>query len=117
MMIVSCIVNTDPNSAVVAEYEMIEHISYDDAIAVLSEKWITPIVDGIASLPDKVISEFVARLVAINNKYKKTFAEIGEDIQSSEKRLIGYISEIGGNDYTMQGFHELISILGGQNYE
>ena len=97
--------------------EMIEHISYDDAIAVLSEKWITPIVDGIASLPDKVISEFVARLVAINNKYKKTFSEIGEDIQSSEKRLIGYISEIGGNDYTMQGFHELISILGGQNYE
>lgn len=108
----------DLNAALHAKTkEMIELISYDDAIAVLSEKWITPIVDGIASLPDKVISELIARLVAINNKYKKTFAEIGEDIQSSEKRLIGYISDIAGNDYTMQGFHELISILGGQNYE
>ena len=97
--------------------EIIESISYEDALAVLSEKWITPIVDGMAKLPDEIIGTFAAKLIAINNKYVKTFAEVGEGIEESEKRLIGYISDLRGNDYTMRGFQELISMLGGQNDE
>ena len=93
--------------------EMIEHISKEDAFAVLSEKWLTPIVDGIADLPDGIIDNFIARLMEINNKYVKTFSEVGEGIESSEKRLIGYISDLRGDDYMMRGFQELMRMLKG----
>ena len=93
--------------------EMIEHISREDAFAVLSEKWLTPIVDGIADLPDGIIDNFIARLMEINNKYVKTFSEVGEGIESSEKRLIGYISDLRGDDYMMRGFQELMRMLKG----
>ena len=39
--------------------EMIEHITYEDAIAVLARKWITPIVDGIAGLPDVIVERLI----------------------------------------------------------
>ena len=97
--------------------EMIEHISYDDALAILSEKWITPIVDGLAGLPDEIIGRLVTELTAINNKYVKTFAEVGDDIEESEKHLIEYISDLRGNDYVMRGIQELISMFGGQKDE
>lgn len=97
--------------------EMIEYITYEDAIAVLARKWITPIVDGIAGLPDVIVERLITELTAINNKYVKTFAEVGEEIIDSEKNLIEYISDLQGNDYVMRGFQELISILGGKDDE
>ena len=97
--------------------EMIEHITYEDAIAVLARKWITPIVDGIAGLPDVIVERLITELTAINNKYVKTFAEVGEEIIDSEKNLIEYISDLQGNDYVMRGVQELISILGGKDDE
>lgn len=97
--------------------DLIEHMSHEDAIAVLSEKWIMPLVQGIGNLPDRVIESFISKLEMINKKYKKTYAEVGDGIDESERKLTKFLSELQGNDYVMQSFHELITILGGHSNE
>ena len=97
--------------------EIIEHISYDNALAVLSEKWITPIIDGIADLPAQMIGRLTERLIAIRNKYDKTFAEVGEGIENTEKRLTDYLKDLRGDDYIMKSLQELITLLGDERYE
>ena len=79
----------------------------------LEEKWITPIVSGIMALPENLISDFIARLVALKQKYAVTFATVGERIESTESEVSDYVSKLRGDDYDMAGLAELQTLLGG----
>ena len=85
----------------------------EKAKAVLEEKWITPIVNGIMALPENLISGFIARLIALQEKYAVTFATVGERIEATESEVSGYISKLKGDDFDMAGLAELQKLLGG----
>lgn len=92
---------------------LIEDMELEQAKAVLEEKWITPIVNGIMVLPEKLINDFIARLVALQQKYAVTFSAVGENIKATELNVSGYVSKLRGDDYDMAGLAELQKLLGG----
>ena len=93
---------------------LIQQMSYNDAFAVLSEKWITPIVDGINGLPQDMLHKLTEELSAIIKKYDKTFAEVGESVKRTENSLREYLVDLSGDDYIMEGLRELQFLLGGE---
>ncbi len=92
---------------------LIEGMELEQAKAVLEEKWITPIVNGIMALPENLISGFIARLATLQQKYAVTFANVGECIEATEAEVSSYASKLRGNDYDMAGLAELQKLLGG----
>jgi type I restriction enzyme M protein len=93
--------------------QLIEGMELEQAKAVLEEKWITPIVSGIMALPENLISNFIARLVALQQKYAVTFANVGERIDATEASVSNYAAKLRGDEYAMAGLEELQKLLGG----
>lgn len=94
---------------------LIEGMEPEKAKAVLEEKWITPIVNGIMELPEKLISGFITRLAVLQQKYSVTFAAVGKRIAESEEEISGYVSKLRGDEFDMAGLAELQKLLGGDD--
>lgn len=94
---------------------LIEGMEFEKAKAVLEEKWITPIVNGIMALPENLISGFIARLAALQQKYSVTFATVGEQIEETEAEVSAYVSKLKGDKFAMVGLAELQKLLGGDD--
>lgn len=65
------------------------------------------------ALPENLISGFIARLVALQQKYAVTFATVGERIKATESDVSSHASKLRGDDYDMAGLAELQKLLGG----
>ena len=96
-----------------ATKKTIENLSDDEAIELLHQKWIVPLVDGLAKLPDTIIGGLVSKLDKLTTKYNTTFSEVEEQIVKTEKELSGMIDNLTGNEYDMLGLDELKKLLGG----
>ena len=92
----------------------IEELSDAQAMELIKQKWITPIVKSLAGLPETVVNEFVAKLQALCNKYATTFAEVEQQIGETEAALISLLDELTGNEFDMKGIAELKSLFGGE---
>ena len=88
----------------------------DDAavIDILRLKWIVPLTGSIETMPQTVLNDFVAKLDALCKKYETTFAAVEEQIKETELSLRGYIDELTGNEFDMQGLKEFKILLGGE---
>ncbi len=88
----------------------------DDATVndLLKRKWILPLVASIETMPQTVLNDFIAKLEALCKKYDTTFASVEEQIKETELSLIGFIDELTGNEFDMQGLKELKILLGGE---
>ncbi len=91
----------------------IENLTDSEVMQLFIEKWIEPIVDGIATIPSQIIKELTASLEAIETKYETTFEEVDDEIRKTSDELIGMLGCLTGNDYDMQGISELKKLLGG----
>ena len=90
----------------------IEELSDDQVYDLLHEKWISPLVNGLSELPDSIISDFTSALEKLAAKYSTTFAEVEEQIESTEKELSEMIDMLVGSEFDMQGLAELKKMLG-----
>ena len=88
-------------------------MDYETALKVLEAKWIVPILDGIAALPEHFISDLIEKLVHILEKYQVTFAEVGDKISKTEKTVSTFVSQLRGSDSDMDSLVELRKLLGG----
>ena len=93
--------------------ETIEGMSKEDALKVLEAKWIDPIISGLSYLPDAFLGSLVAVLLKLREKYKVTFAEVGDKISETEKSVSNYVNRLTGNKFDIEGFAELKQLLGG----
>lgn len=93
--------------------EVIENLSEDDMEALLEHKWIKPIVQGIDSLPKKMISQLEKKLDELSKKYQDTFADIENEIISTEKELSMMLCELTGSETDLAGIEELKKFFGG----
>lgn len=94
--------------------DTIEGLTDEQSKSLLNEKWIAPIVDSLAKLPDLIIDSLIALLKVKMNKYATTFFDIEEEIKSTEKELCSMIDDLVGNDFDMQGLQEFKALLGGE---
>lgn len=94
--------------------ETIEKLSENDAQELLKIKWVKPVVDGISRLPISVLETLSNKIQAISDKYETTFSDVEEEIEKTEKELIGFIDQLTGSDVDIRGLEELKTLLGGE---
>lgn len=94
--------------------EIIEGLTDDEVKRLLKDKWISPIVNSIMSLPNKVINDLSSSIDELYKKYETTFEDVEKDIRETEKELLSMIGELEGNELDMLGLVEFRKLLGGE---
>lgn len=92
----------------------IEQLTDEEAIQLIKQKWIDPIIKSLAGLPDSLIHEFISMLEALCKKYETTLSDIEQQIKETEKQLNDMLDELTGNEFDMKGIQELKKLLGGE---
>ena len=93
---------------------VIESLSFDDAIDLLSKKWIAPIVKRIAILPDSIVSALENKINTLTKKYSVTMLDIEGEIERTEHEFSEMIGELEGDEFDMLGLKELQKMLKGE---
>jgi type I restriction enzyme M protein len=91
----------------------IEALSDEQAYALLEGRWLSPLVDKLHRLPGQVTSNLVAKLQALVEKYRITYADNARDIQQAEEALVGMLGEMDGGEFDLKGIEELKTLLAG----
>ena len=94
--------------------EAIEGLTDDQCDELLAAKWIEPLQSDLLALPDAVVSDFIAKVVALNAKYATTYSDVCNQINEAEKELAAMLGQLTGNEYDMAGIAELWKLLGGE---
>ncbi|WP_406819160.1 type I restriction-modification system subunit M [Pseudomonas sp. KnCO4] len=91
----------------------IEALSDEQVYALLESSWLTPLVDELHRLPGKVTSSLIARLEALVEKYRITYADNAHDIKQAENALVSMLGELDGGEFDLKGIEELKTLLAG----
>lgn len=94
--------------------DVIETMTDEDVYNILQIKWIEPICDGIAKLPDILLGVFEKKIKALSDKYADTYEDIENDITDTQNMLIDMLSELVGSESDMEGIKEFWKLLGGK---
>jgi len=93
--------------------EVIESLSDEQAIELLKNKWVSPLIDALVKLPHEIINDITNKVKSLNDKYNTTLSEITDEIEENQATLISLIDELEGDDFDMEGLSELKSLLNG----
>lgn len=91
----------------------IEALSEEQAYALLESKWLAPLVDEQHRLPNRVTSSLIAKLQALVEKYRITYADNARDIRRAEEALACMLRELDGSEFDLKGIEELKTLLAG----
>lgn len=98
--------------------ETIENLTDQDALMLLEQKWIAPLVSSIHNLPTNVLETMQSKIKALAEKYETTFLDIDKQITESENLLSTLIDDLEGDEFDMKGLEGFKSLLtGGENDE
>lgn len=97
--------------------ELIEGLSIEEALPILYEKWVAPIVSAISVLPDSIVSALEGKIDTLTKKYSVRMIDIEAEIKESETALSEMIDELEGDEFDMLGLKELQKLLGGGKNE
>lgn len=92
----------------------IEQLTEEQIRKLLYLKWIIPLVSKLMKLPENIISDFIASLEKLGQKYKTTFIDIETQTEQIENQLSKTITSLTGGEFDLQGISELKKILGGK---
>ena len=93
--------------------ETIENLSDEQVLELLKYKWITPLINNLMQLPDRIVADLVSKLEALAKKYETTFAEIENQITETESSLSAMLCDLEGSEFDMLGLNEFKKLLGG----
>jgi len=92
----------------------IEALTDEQAKEMLRLKWIAPLCDGIAVLPDSIVSALEGAINALTKKYSVTMLDVESEIEQSEREFADLIDELEGDEFDMLGLKELQKMLRGE---
>lgn len=92
----------------------IEQLSDTQCAELLIAKWIDPLQENLLSLPETVVSDFIAKITVLNKKYATTYSDVCTEIDEVESELSEMLDQLVGNEYDMAGIAELQKLLGGE---
>ena len=97
---------------------LIENLTDNQALDLLKEKWINPLISSLKELPNHIIKDIISNVSNLSKKYSLTLIDLESQIKEAETSLVGMIDELVGDEYDMKGLNELKSLLkGGENGE
>ena len=91
----------------------IEALGDAHVVALLESKWLSPLVDELHRLPGLATSSLAAKLQALVEKYRITYADNARDIRQAEEALVGMLGELDGGEFDLKGIAELKTLLAG----
>lgn len=94
--------------------EVIEGLTDAQCDELLAAKWIEPLQSDLLELPNAVVSDFIAKIVALNTKYATTYSDVCNQITEAENELAAMLGQLTGNEHDMAGITELRKLLGGE---
>jgi len=89
----------------------IEGLSDAQVYELLELKWIKPLENEIAKLPNGIINTLVNKLQALATKYETTLKNIEDEIQKTSKELSVMVDELEGGKFDMQGLRAFQELL------
>lgn len=98
-----------------ATIETIENLEEPEALHLLEKKWIKPIVDGLAVLPEDIIALMVSDIESLYEKYSTTYEDIENEKKITAKSIIDMIGELTGNSNDMEGLAEFRKCMEDKN--
>lgn len=98
-----------------ATIETIKNLNEEDALRLLELKWIEPIVSGLGTLPDDVITALVSEVENLNSKYATTYSDIEVKKESAAGSLIQMIDGLSGSKDDLDGLAEFKKYMGVKN--
>lgn len=90
----------------------IENLTDEEVLALLELKWIKPLCNSLAELPEGIINELVAKTKALAEKYAVTYMDLDLEIREAEQSLSSLIEDLEGSEFDMRGLKELQTLLG-----
>ncbi|WGM03659.1 type I restriction-modification system subunit M [Arsenophonus nasoniae] len=92
----------------------IEAFSNEQVNNLLHLKWITPLCNELAAMPNTVITQLTRQVQALAEKYAVTYSQVANEIKTTEQELAQMMGELTGNEFDMQGLTELTNLLKGE---
>lgn len=91
----------------------IEGLSDEQVNELLHLKWIAPLSQELAAMPNAVITQLTSKVQALADKYAVTYSQVANEIKTTEQELAQMIRELTGNEFDLQGLNELTNLLKG----
>ena len=86
---------------------LIENLTDNQALDLLKEKWINPLISSLKELPNHIIKDLISNVSNLSKKYSLTLIDLESQIKEAETSLVGMIDELVGDEYDMKGLNEL----------
>lgn len=94
--------------------EVIEGLSEEDALSIVEQKWIAPLVRDLNGISTTIILEVVNKMEYLAQKYLTTMHDIQGEKESVRSELAGMIGMLNATGADLEGLNEFRVILGGQ---
>lgn len=92
----------------------IENLSNQQVLYLLEQKWISPVVTSLNSLPSTIINNLTNKVQLLVDKYETTYSDVAKEISQAEKTLVNLMGDLQGNEFDLQGLNELKVLLYGK---
>lgn len=109
-------IKTDIAELHILTKETIENLNNSQVNELLEQKWITPLIKSLHSLPEKVITQLTNKIESLSEKYETNYKDIVEEIDNTENELSDLIDDLTGNQYDMKGLAEFQQLLKGNKH-
>lgn len=104
-------IREEKNALLDKTIKAIKNLTPSEAENLLKIKWITPILDGLAVLPQSIVSALESRITSLTKKYSVTLSNLEGEICRTESELADMIDDLDGPEYDLLGLKELQKIL------
>ncbi len=94
--------------------EVIESLSEEEALRIIEEKWIVPLVDDLDAISSSIISNVISDIDYITQKYATTFHNIQDEKSNICKDLVCMVGMLKAQGADEEGLREFKNILGGK---
>lgn len=93
-------------------HQAITNLTDTQAEELLTAKWITPLIDQLATMPKTVLYRLAQQLEAMRAKYADNLVELDTQIRGSENHLTEMLGRLTGTDADIQGIKALQKLMG-----
>ena len=93
--------------------EAIVSLTDEEIKALLREKWLSPIMQNINSIPSAIVSDLTGKVRTIIRKYENPIAALDSEIEQTERALVSLFDDLSGDSFDSAAIAEMIKLLGG----
>ena len=94
--------------------EVIEGLSEEEALKIVEQKWIAPLVKDLEDISSAIIIDVIGKMEYLAEKYATTMHDLQNENISIKNSLASLIGSLAANGSDKEGLQEFKLILGGQ---